>query len=61
VINKLISRASILVIASHGVGLIKSLCNKCILMNHGKVIRIGDTDEVIEEYNQLTSAQAAAA
>ncbi|HMD54303.1 MAG TPA: ATP-binding cassette domain-containing protein, partial [Phycisphaerae bacterium] len=60
-INKLISRASILVIASHGVGLIKSLCNKCVLMNHGKVVRVGDTDEVIEEYHQLTSAQATAA
>jgi ABC-type polysaccharide/polyol phosphate transport system ATPase subunit len=59
-INKLISRASILVIASHGVDLIKSMCNRCILMNHGQVVRVGNTDEVINAYHRLNSAQAVA-
>ncbi len=58
-VDRLIGRASILVLATHGDALIKSMCNKCILMNHGKVVRIGNTDEVIDEYHRLTSTQAA--
>ncbi len=59
-VNRLIDRASILVLASHGDGLIKSMCNRCILMNHGQVVKVGDTDEVIDEYHRLTSTQAVA-
>ena len=60
-VNKLINKASILVLASHGDTLIKSMCNRCILMNHGQVVKIGDTDEVIDAYHRLNSEQAAAA
>ena len=44
---------------AYGDELIKSMCNKCILMNHGKVVRVGNTDEVIDEYHQLTNTHTA--
>ncbi|HUO43429.1 MAG TPA: ABC transporter ATP-binding protein [Burkholderiales bacterium] len=58
-VNKLINRASILVLAAHADALIKSMCNRCILMDHGRVVRIGATEEVIDEYHRLTSERAA--
>lgn len=35
---------------SHQLSMIKALCRKCILMDQGRLIMFGDTDEVIEEY-----------
>lgn len=35
---------------SHQLSMIKALCNKCILLEHGKLKKIGDTQDVIEEY-----------
>ncbi len=35
---------------SHQLSMIKALCNKCILLDHGKLIKAGPTDDVIEEY-----------
>lgn len=52
-IDGLIERASILVFASHSDELIKSMCNKCVLMNHGRVVSLGETHEVIAEYHRL--------
>ncbi len=47
---------------SHQLSMIRALCKKCILLDHGKVIKYGETNEVIEEYikqkqsYQLTSS-----
>ncbi len=35
---------------SHQLSMIKALCNKCILLDHGKLIKVGETQDVIEEY-----------
>ncbi len=35
---------------SHQLSMIKALCRKCILLDQGRLIMFGDTDEVIEEY-----------
>jgi len=35
---------------SHQLSMIKALCNKCVLLDHGKVVKYGETVEVIEEY-----------
>lgn len=45
------SRTNIMVIASHGHDLIRSMCNKAILLEHGKQITLGSVDEVIDLYN----------
>jgi len=39
-----------IVFVSHNMGAIKRLCSKTILLDHGKIIKAGDTEEVIEFY-----------
>jgi len=35
---------------SHQLSMIKALCNKCILLDHGQLVKYGPTEEVIEAY-----------
>ncbi|MCH3881937.1 ABC transporter ATP-binding protein [Tenacibaculum aquimarinum] len=35
---------------SHDMAAVKRLCNKCILLNNGKVSKIGSTSEIIDDY-----------
>jgi len=35
---------------SHNMGAIKKLCKRCILLDQGKVVTVGDTESVVEEY-----------
>lgn len=48
--DNLIGLSSILVIASHSRELIKRVCNKAILLDHGQVSTVGDVDEVLQTY-----------
>ena len=57
-VDALIERSSILILASHSDALIKSMCNKAVLMDHGKIIATGSTDDVIKEYHQMNSLAA---
>lgn len=57
-IDDLIKRASILVLASHTDAMIKAMCNKCILMSHGRVVGMGETEQVIAEYHRLGAQPA---
>jgi len=52
-VDALIERASILILASHSDDLIKSLCNRAILLQSGRVITEGKVDEVIETYRKM--------
>ena len=52
-VDALIERASILILASHSDDLIKSLCNRAILLQSGRVITEGKVDEVIEAYRKM--------
>jgi ABC-2 type transport system ATP-binding protein/lipopolysaccharide transport system ATP-binding protein len=49
-LDKFIKKAGILVLASHSVDLVRKLCNKAILMEHGRLIHSGDVDEVLDVY-----------
>lgn len=41
---------------SHNISYISGLCNKCILLNEGKLIKTGTTAEVVNEYiNRITN------
>lgn len=53
-------RLDVLVIASHSDDLIRQLCNKAMLLEHGKVIVYGGVEEVIETYHKrsLLAAEA---
>ena len=50
---EMMSNSSILVFASHDLPLLKSICNKAICMQNGKVIYSGETSEVIEYYKGI--------
>ena len=52
-VGDLVKRSSILVIASHAEGLIRSMCNRAMLLESGRVVAIGEVDEVIETYERL--------
>lgn len=48
--HEMIDKANIMIMVSHDPLLIKSLCNRVIWLDHGKVIADGAQDEVIELY-----------
>ena len=35
---------------SHSLGSIKDLCTKVVWLEHGKVVKMGDTKEICDEY-----------
>lgn len=41
---------------SHNVAQVKAICNKAILLEHGKVIAKGDVNDVVKVYEEKTSA-----
>ena len=48
--ERFVDRSSILVIASHSDALIKRLCSKAVLLDHGEIKTIGPVEEVLERY-----------
>lgn len=45
-----IEKTGILVLASHHIELIRAFCNKAVLMEHGRVVLVGDIDHVLKVY-----------
>ena len=43
-------KAAIIALASHSEVLIRKMCNTAVLMEHGKVLRHGETEEILEHY-----------
>jgi ABC-type polysaccharide/polyol phosphate transport system ATPase subunit len=52
-VESLMRRPNILVLASHSDVLIKQLCNRAILLDHGRLIADGQPDEVIAQYHDM--------
>ena len=52
-LNEFIDKAGAMVICTHSMGNLKR-CNRCIVLDEGKLVFDGDIDEGIEFYNQLT-------
>lgn len=55
-INEFVSRAGILVFASHSPELLRKTCNKGILLEHGHVAAIGAIEEVLATYSARQGA-----
>ena len=51
-LSKFYDKLDILVLASHSNEMIKSLCNKAMLLEHGKLVVFGEVNEVLERYAQ---------
>lgn len=49
-LNEFISRASILVIASHSEPLLASMCTRCLLLEHGRIVAEGPVEAMFEKY-----------
>jgi ABC-type polysaccharide/polyol phosphate transport system ATPase subunit len=52
-VDALIERANILVLASHSDSLIRSMCNKALLLHNGRVVAAGGVEDVIGAYRTL--------
>jgi ABC-type polysaccharide/polyol phosphate transport system ATPase subunit len=48
--NALIDKANIMIMVSHDTELIKSLCNRVLWLDHGKLIADGNPDDMIDLY-----------
>jgi lipopolysaccharide transport system ATP-binding protein len=49
-IQEICDRGKIVIIVSHSMGSIRQMCNKCIWMDEGSVVRMGPPDEVTDAY-----------
>ncbi|MGY2292235.1 ABC transporter ATP-binding protein [Pseudomonas sp. SDO528_S397] len=52
-ITSLIERAEILVLASHDLGSLKSICNRGLVFHHGSLVFDGDCGDAIDEYKKV--------
>lgn len=43
-------KAAIIVLASHSESLIRQMCDKAVQMEHGRVVRVGETEEILKSY-----------
>jgi lipopolysaccharide transport system ATP-binding protein len=43
-----------ILLVSHSLGVVRDLCERCLLLNRGKVVEIGKTEKVLGEYAKMT-------
>jgi ABC-type polysaccharide/polyol phosphate transport system ATPase subunit len=58
-VEGLIERSSIVVLASQSVDLIRRICSRAILLDHGRVIADGPTEEVLEIHKRMNKESPA--
>ena len=56
-VEAMIERSSIMVLASHSDDLIRRMCNRAILLDHGRVLADGPATEVIDMYTRMTKEE----
>jgi len=56
--EELVADSNILVIASHAADVIRKFCNRAVLLERGRVACVGDVDDVLKIYDELSSATA---
>ena len=54
-VRTLVGRSSIMVLASHSDELIRQMCNRAILLDRGRVVADGPTEEVLKSYAQINN------
>jgi ABC-type glutathione transport system ATPase component len=57
--RKLKNDKKTVVFVSHDRGAVENFCDKCLLMDNGKIIAIGSPSKVLNEYNEITLEQMA--
>ena len=51
-LERFVARSSSMVVASHSRGVLQKWCNRCFLMEHGKLITTGSVDDVLRVYDE---------
>jgi len=51
--QEIVDNAGIVVLASHDPTLLARVCNKALLLEHGRVVMIGGMDETLAEYKRI--------
>ena len=51
-VSELVEKSHILLFASHSIPLIRSMCNKALYLEKGKVVKFGDIEDVISLYEK---------
>ena len=49
-LNDFVERSGILVLATHSENMIREMCGKAVLLEHGRVVAYGPVDEVVDRY-----------
>jgi ABC-2 type transport system ATP-binding protein/lipopolysaccharide transport system ATP-binding protein len=50
--EEFVGRSSILVLASHSMPILEEWCNRAILLDHGRIVAMGDVKEIAAVYQQ---------
>jgi ABC-type polysaccharide/polyol phosphate transport system ATPase subunit len=45
-----------ILLVSHSLATVSKLCSRCLLMNHGMTVVLGDTEDVLAEYARMRAA-----
>jgi len=45
-----------ILLVSHSLGTVSKLCSRCLLMNHGRMVALGETEDVLAEYEKMRVA-----
>jgi len=53
--NEFRKQGKTIIFVSHGLEAVKKLCNRCLLLNNGRVASMGDTEKVINDYHAMLS------
>ncbi len=46
-----------ILLVSHALGTVGALCNRCLLLNGGKAVALGETEKVLAEYSRLMAGK----
>jgi len=57
-LKRMIERTQILVVATHGTDILRTWCNKAMLLDHGKLLYFGSVDEALARYEKLMQETA---
>lgn len=46
-----------ILLVSHALGTVQALCSRCLLLNGGSVVAVGETEKVLTEYSRMTAGK----
>jgi len=58
-IHEIVSKARVLVVVSHDMNVVKTMCDKIVWLEHGRVRQVGPADEVADAYTEFINQQVA--